>query len=94
MKHNKVLSDNEVIRLDVKEEQNNKISDDMLASVTGGYIESDGWAAGWEITCPNCGASSYGMFDIWNESDIDCISGYKCRLCGKEFGIDQMGRIW
>ena len=75
----------ENIRIDA-----HKVSDDELLGVSGGYVEKNGYAAGYEIKCPKCGASSIGNFD---RNDVDALGQayYRCTSCGCAFLLDSGG---
>ena len=92
--YRKVLSNAAVAKIGAATRQAAEIPDDQLDRVAGGYVESAGWAAGWNVVCPGCGAEAYNDFDSWIESEDDCMDGFKCRRCGMVFGIDNKGRIW
>ena len=73
-------------------EKRNKISDDELSNVSGGYQEWGGYAAGYEIKCPVCGRDQPGDFEYEEHNDAN-VNGYKC-VCGHVFGVDSNGAIW
>ena len=65
-----------------------KLSDDQLAKVSGGYIEefSEGHSLGCEIKCPNCGNDNEELFSC----DCDILTSvqkdlYICGVCGMQF---------
>ena len=88
------LTDAAEIRAGVGAKRTAEVPDEMLEDVTGGYTETVGWSAGWEVKCPYCGNETYGTFECWIESEDDCLDGFKCKLCKTVFGIDKWGRIW
>ena len=73
-----------------------KLSDDALNKVAGGYIEPDNFQAkGWEICCNNCGASGYYDFEIVRDSSMLHVTEYRCNRCGYNFVVDGMdGGVW
>ena len=70
----------------------NKLSDDELNNVAGGFENwDDGASYGQEVMCPCCGNSNresinngaryrYGVYDV-----------YYCRGCRTPFGVDNAG---
>ena len=72
-------------------ELNNRINDELLKGVSGGFKETEGNAAGLYISCPKCGYSDRDNFEKW----IDLTKGemYRCKHCGAEFSYDQSGSM-
>lgn len=73
-----------------------KVSDDELKDVAGGFIETEGYAAGHEIQCPFCGADTKSSFITYIASDDLKLDGYQCLKpgCGCVFGVDRWGNYW
>jgi hypothetical protein len=65
------------------------IDDSELEKVSGGYDETVGFAAGFKIKCPRCGASSVSDFE---SSSVAAFGQqyYRCR-CGQAFMMDAGG---
>lgn len=64
-----------------------KLTDDDLSKITGGYIETFGFAKGSDVICPNCRAERKEDFNVtlnFNYSRND----YICKICGQTFSID------
>ncbi|MCR5788794.1 MAG: bacteriocin [Lachnospiraceae bacterium] len=73
-----------------------KLSDDELKEVSGGFIEDEGYAAGHEVHCPNCQADTKSSFITYIASDELKLDGYECQnpACRFVFGVDYLGRYW
>ena len=73
-----------------------KLSDDQLEKVAGGFIEDDGWAAGYEIVCPRCKADTKYSFNTFVMDNSVRLAGYECLnpACRCVFGVDSAGNYW
>lgn len=67
-----------------------KLSDDQIQKVSGGFVETVGYAAGHTIACPYCGNQYEPNFSYWLE-DAGAQNGYTCNVCGANFWVDQGG---
>lgn len=67
----------------------NQIPDEELTGVTGGYWETQGYAAGYWIECPNCGREDISAFTTWMDLDQH-VDRFRCR-CGCTFAVDESG---
>ncbi len=67
-----------------------RIDDEALEKVSGGYDETSGYAAGFRIKCPKCGASAISDFESFS---VDTLGQqyYACRLCGQAYLLDSGG---
>ena len=67
----------------------NIMNDNELETVSGGYTETNGYAKGFAIICPKCGASVQADFET---SAVDSLGQqfYRCR-CGQAFLADAGG---
>ena len=74
-------------------EKRKKVSDNELASVSGGFREWGGYAAGYEVACPYCHRDQPGDFTAYEEDDQVNVNFYKC-VCGAVFGVDLNGNYW
>ena len=65
------------------------LTDEELGKITGGYHETNGYASGYMIRCPKCGASAAGDFQ---RNDVDALGQacYVCK-CGQVFLLDSGG---
>ena len=66
-----------------------KLSDEDMSKVTGGYIETFGFAKGSDVICPNpnCRASEKTDFTVFlnlEKGMNDCT----CNKCGRKFSLD------
>ncbi len=73
-----------------------KLSDDQLEKVAGGFVEDEGWAAGYEIVCPECGADTKCSFNTFVLDNSVRLAGYECLnpACRFVFGVDSEGSYW
>ena len=67
-----------------------KLSDEQIRKVSGGFVETVGYAAGHTIICPYCGNQYEPNFCYWLVDD-DAQNGYTCNVCGASFWVDQGG---
>ena len=67
-----------------------KLSDEQIQKVSGGFVETVGYAAGHTIICPYCGNQYEPNFSYWL-ADEDAQNGYTCNVCGANFWVDQGG---
>ena len=70
-----------------------KLGDDQLEEVSGGYWEDAGWAEGYWIQCPKCGRSAKSSFYTEIIDNKEQVDGYECK-CGYVFGVDSQGNYW
>ena len=73
-----------------------RLSDDQLEKVAGGFVEYEGWAAGYEIVCPECGADTKCSFNTFVLDNSIRLAGYECLnpACRFVFGVDSGGSYW
>lgn len=66
-----------------------KMDGSELEKVVGGYDETVGYARGFKVRCPSCGASNISDFE---SSPVDALGQqyYRCR-CGQAFLLDGGG---
>ena len=67
-----------------------KLSDEQIQKVSGGFVETVGYAAGHTIICPYCGNQYEPNFCCWLEV-AGAQNGYTCNVCGASFWVDQGG---
>ncbi len=80
--------------LDVKAERNLKVSDEEMEKVAGGYLERNGYAWGYNISCPRCRRSEESNFETWIYDDVRGEDGFRCRNCGYTFTVDYYGNMY
>ena len=68
-----------------------KLSEAEAEKVSGGFVETSGYAVSHEIVCPNCGNALADHFDSWIEEGDGERDHYRCTLCGNEFVVDAYG---
>ncbi len=67
-----------------------KLNDSELNSVTGGFIETQGYAAAYNIICPWCRKSEAENFTWWQDTTYK-QNGYTCANCKRNFWVDVNG---
>ena len=67
-----------------------KLSNDQIQKVSGGFVETEGYAVGHTIVCPYCGNQYEPNFTWWMECD-GTQNGYTCSVCGASFWVDDTG---
>lgn len=66
------------------------LSDEQIHKVSGGFVETVGYAAGHTIICPYCGNQYEPTFSYWLE-DVVSQNGYTCNVCGANFWVNEGG---
>ncbi len=94
MNEKKKLVKQDKMVTDVFKKKKTVLNDAELEDVSGGYVDTAGWAEGYVITCPNCRESRENMFYTWIDDDYFQLDGYTCRNCGLTFGVDSLGYVW
>ncbi|MBO6148087.1 MAG: hypothetical protein J6O55_01965 [Lachnospiraceae bacterium] len=74
-------------------ERAEKLEDDALEEVAGGFISKKGYSEGLKIVCPNCGKKRKGTI-ISKGDDGFCTDYFYCNNCGTFFGADDEGHIY
>ena len=69
------------------------LSDNELGTVSGGYKDWGGYAAGFDIICPYCYRDQPADFVGYEEHPEANLNCYKC-VCGGVFGVDLNGNYW
>lgn len=66
-----------------------KLTDDRLDMVSGGYVETFGFAMGSDIVCPNpkCRTADKDNFKVFLNLDTG-MNDYTCLKCGWKFSLD------
>ena len=66
------------------------LTDSQLSKISGGFAETAGYASGYNIICPKCGASDIRDFE---SSPVDTMGQqfYSCRRCGQAMLLDGGG---
>ena len=64
-----------------------KLRDDDLCKITGGYVETFGFAKGSDVRCPKCGAENKEDFKVTLNFDFS-RNDYICNKCKHKFSID------
>ena len=66
-----------------------KILDEDMGTITGGYVETFGFAMGSDIICPNpsCRAQNKDDFRVYLNLDTG-MNDYTCKKCGRKFSLD------
>ena len=62
----------------------NTISDDKLEQVSGGFQATEGYNAGAEIVCPNCGNTEQRLFEFDPVGTQEC-DYFRCLKCQQQF---------
>ena len=72
------------------------LTDDELEEVAGGFWETEGWAAGYWVQCPKCGADLKSSFKTYIADMTYQVDGFECQTpgCGCVFGVDSSGDYW
>ena len=76
----------------MSDNRENIINDDLLQNVSGGFEETDGIAAGFNIECPNCHNKNKARFEKW----IDLSKPgewYRCLDCLTVFSVNGQGSV-
>ncbi len=64
----------------------NRINEETLEKVSGGFTSTTGYSANVEIVCSNCGNDKENMFTVTRvesrEGDL-CV----CKACGRSFYV-------
>lgn len=63
------------------------LSESDLNGVSGGYVETFGFAKGSDIKCPNCKVEDKKNFDVFLNLDTG-MNDYTCKSCGYKFSLD------
>ena len=74
-------------------EKKKELSEQELETVSGGFPEWGGYAAGYEIVCPYCRRKREDSFIGYEEHPEANVNFYKC-ICGGVFGVDVNGTYW
>ena len=69
-----------------------KLSADELGKVSGGYLEYQGYATGYNVVCPVCGRDDENDFHSWI-CDSEGLDYFLCR-CGYTFAVNANGTIF
>ena len=67
-----------------------KLDDSALEKVSGGFVETLGYAKAHEIMCPVCHNAAESNFAWWEETSFK-QNGYTCENCGTSFWVDAYG---
>ena len=71
----------------------NRLADDQLDSVSGGFVEYAGYAKNNIIECPHCHNEAESQFTWWEEKAFH-QNGYSCKSCGFKFWVDGAGKYY
>ena len=63
-----------------------RLEEDDMANVSGGYVETFGFAKGSDIKCPRCGTEKKEAFTVFLNLDTG-MNDYTCS-CGWKFSLD------
>ncbi len=64
-----------------------KLEDKELDKVSGGYVETFGFAMGSDIVCKKCGAADKEKFEVFLNLETG-MNDYTCLKCGYKFSLD------
>ncbi len=79
----------DLTKLKTADKRPEKLNDEDLDKVAGGYWEYDGYATDFWIECPNCHRKKREDFNTWMDHE-QRVDQFRCK-CGYAFAVDENG---